>query len=207
MYAIVDIAGQQFKVRQGEEIFVHRLEGDEGAQIGFPKVMLIENEGKSIIGTPVILGAEVKVTILEHLRADKIFVFRKKRRKGYQKLNGHRQYLSLVRVDEILEEGGTAPIKPVKAKIKLATPKKAEAKKAAPKKAETIKAEAKKAAPKKTETKKASPVKTESKKAAPVKAEIKKAAPKKKTIAAKTGEKTPKAAAKPRAPKKKTTEE
>jgi large subunit ribosomal protein L21 len=128
MYAIVDIAGQQFKVEKGQEIFVHRLQGDAGTRVEFPRVMLIENEGKSLIGTPVIQGAQVMGTILEHLKADKLFVFKKKRRKGYQKFNGHRQYLSLIRIEEIVEEGAVVQVKeeavkeiPVK---KAAAPKK-----------------------------------------------------------------------------------
>jgi large subunit ribosomal protein L21 len=108
MYAIVDIAGQQFKVEQGQEIFVHRLDGEKGSQMDFDKVLMIENEGKTILGAPVVEGAQVKGTILEHLKGDKVFVFKKKRRKGYQKLNGHRQYLSLLKIDSIEEKGAKA---------------------------------------------------------------------------------------------------
>jgi large subunit ribosomal protein L21 len=104
MYAIVDIAGQQFKVEKGQEIFVHRLEGEKGAKLGFDKVMLIDNEGKTIVGTPVIDGAHVEGTIVDHLRGDKVFVFKKKNRKGYKKFNGHRQYLSLVKIEDIVEK-------------------------------------------------------------------------------------------------------
>jgi len=106
MYAIVDIAGQQFKVEKGQEVFVHRLEGDKGAKLDFNKVMLIEHDGKTTVGTPVIEGASVQGTIVDHLRGDKLFVFKKKRRKGYKKFNGHRQYLSLVKIEDIQE---TAP--------------------------------------------------------------------------------------------------
>ena len=108
MYAIVDIAGQQFKVEQGQEIFVHRLAGNEGAQMDFDKVLLIEKDGKTTIGAPVIEGAQVKGTILEHLKGDKVFVFKKKRRKGYKKFNGHRQYLSLLKIDAIEEKAAKA---------------------------------------------------------------------------------------------------
>jgi large subunit ribosomal protein L21 len=104
MYAIVDIAGQQFKVEKGQEIFVHRLEGEKGDKVGFDKVMLLDEDGKTIVGTPVIDGAMVHATIMEHLRGDKLFVFKKKNRKGYKKFNGHRQYLSLVRIEDILEK-------------------------------------------------------------------------------------------------------
>jgi len=106
MYAIVDIAGQQFKVEKGQEVFVHRLEGDKGTKLDFNKVMLIEHDGKTTVGTPVIEGASVQGTIVDHLRGDKLFVFKKKRRKGYKKFNGHRQYLSLVKIEDIQE---TAP--------------------------------------------------------------------------------------------------
>jgi large subunit ribosomal protein L21 len=104
MYAIVDIAGQQFKVEKGQEIFVHRLEGEKGAKLDFDKVMLIDRDGKTVIGTPVIEGALVQGTIVDHQRGDKVFVFKKKRRKGYKKFNGHRQYLSLVKIEDILEK-------------------------------------------------------------------------------------------------------
>jgi len=104
MYAIVDIAGQQFKVEKGQELFVHRLEGEKGAKLDFDKVMLIDHEGKTTVGTPVIEGAHVEGTILDHLRGDKLFVFKKKRRKGYKKFNGHRQYLSLVKIEDIVEK-------------------------------------------------------------------------------------------------------
>jgi len=104
MYAIVDIAGQQFKVEKGQELFVHRLEGEKGAKLDFDKVMLIDNEGKTTIGTPVIKGAHVEGTILDHLKGDKIFVFKKKRRKGYKKFNGHRQHLSLLKIEDIIKK-------------------------------------------------------------------------------------------------------
>jgi large subunit ribosomal protein L21 len=104
MYAIVDIAGQQFKVEKGQELFVHRLEGEKGSGLDFDKVMLIDHEGKTVVGTPVIEGAHVRGTIVDHLRGDKVFVFKKKRRKGFKKFNGHRQYLSLLKIEEIVEK-------------------------------------------------------------------------------------------------------
>ncbi len=103
MYAIVDIAGQQFKVTQGQQIFVHRLEGEEGSKATFDKVLMIDNEGKTKIGAPTVAGANVEVKILEHMKGDKVIVFKKKRRKGYQKSNGHRQYLSKVLIENITE--------------------------------------------------------------------------------------------------------
>ncbi|MBE0651977.1 MAG: 50S ribosomal protein L21 [Bacteroidales bacterium] len=101
MYAIVDIAGQQFKVEQGQEIFVHRLSEDEGASVKFDKVLLIDQDGKVNVGTPVVEGANVDVKVLEHVRGDKVKVFKKKRRKGYQKESGHRQDLSKVLIEKI----------------------------------------------------------------------------------------------------------
>lgn len=102
MYAIVEIAGQQFKVVKDQQIFVHRLPEVEGANIEFEKVMLIENEGKVNVGTPLVQGAKVSATVLNHLKGDKVLVFKKKRRKGYQKLNGHRQYLTKINIDNIV---------------------------------------------------------------------------------------------------------
>lgn len=103
MYAIVEIAGQQFKVMQGQELFVNRLESEEGSKISFDKVLLIENGGNTKVGTPTVAGANVKATIKEHCKGKKVIVFKKKRRKGYQTLNGHRQYLSKVLIDSITE--------------------------------------------------------------------------------------------------------
>jgi len=103
MYAIVDIAGQQFKVRQGQHVFVHRLEAEEGSNVSFGKVLLIDNDGSVKVGTPTLTGASVEAKVLEHLKGDKVLVFKKKRRKGYQKMNGHRQYLSKVLIESITE--------------------------------------------------------------------------------------------------------
>ena len=101
MYAIVDIAGQQFKVEKEQEIFVHRLEGEEGATVTFNKVLLIDNAGKINVGTPNVEGASISAKILSHMKGDKVIVFKKKRRKGYQKANGHRQYLSKIQIEDI----------------------------------------------------------------------------------------------------------
>ena len=101
MYAIVDIAGQQFKVEQGKKIFVHRLEGEEGAKVSFDKVLLTDNEGAVELGNPYIGGIAVNATILQHLKGEKVIVFKKKRRKGHQKKNGHRQCLTQIQIDEI----------------------------------------------------------------------------------------------------------
>ena len=101
MYAIVEIAGQQFKVEQGQEVFVHRLSNDEGAEVEFDKVLLVDDEGSVKVGAPVVEGAKVNGKVVEHVRGDKVIVFKKKRRKGYQKQNGHRQDLTKVRIEKI----------------------------------------------------------------------------------------------------------
>ena len=102
MYVIVDIQGQQFKVKQDQKLFVHRINAEQGSEVEFEKVMLIDNEGTITVGTPVVEGAKVVVEILSHLKGDKVLVFKKKRRKGHRKLNGHRQQFSEVRVKEII---------------------------------------------------------------------------------------------------------
>lgn len=117
MYAIVDIAGQQFKVEKDQEIFVNRLEGKEGSKVKFEDVLLFEDKGKVSVGTPIVKGVTVTAKILSHDKADKITVFKKKRRKGYQKENGHRQCLSKIQIEKI-----------GKAAAKKAAPKKVEEK-------------------------------------------------------------------------------
>ena len=102
MYAIVDIAGQQFKVEAGMEIFVNRLKADKGAALEFDKVLLIDNEGAVKVGSPYVEGTAVKATVLDNeAKAKKVLVFKKIRRKGFQTLNGHRQKLSKIRIDAI----------------------------------------------------------------------------------------------------------
>ena len=102
MYVIVDIQGQQFKVTQDQKLFVHRINAEEGSEVEFPNVMLIDNGGAITIGTPTVDGAKVIVEILSHVKGDKVLVFKKKRRKGYRKLNGHRQQFSEVIVKQII---------------------------------------------------------------------------------------------------------
>lgn len=101
MYAVVDIAGQQFKVEQGQEIFVHRLEGAPDEKVSFDKVLLKGDGGAVTVGEPHIGGSSVGATIIEHLKGDKVIVFKKKRRKGYKVRNGHRQYLTKIKIDSI----------------------------------------------------------------------------------------------------------
>lgn len=108
MYAIVEIAGQQFKVEKDQYLFVHRLEGKEGSKVTFDNVLLIEDKGKVVVGAPAVKGASVSAKVLEHLKGNKVIVFKKKRRKGYQKKNGHRQYFTKILVEGISEKGGVA---------------------------------------------------------------------------------------------------
>ena len=101
MYAIVEIAGQQFKVEEGQEIFVHRLQAAEGDALSYDQVLLVDNEGSVSVGKPTVSGASVGVTVLEHLKGDKVIVFKKKRRKGYKTKNGHRQSFTKIKIDSI----------------------------------------------------------------------------------------------------------
>ena len=101
MYAIVEIAGQQFKVEKGQEIFTHRLEGDLDAALEFDKVLLVDNEGSISVGVPTVNGASVSATIVAHLKGEKVIVFKKKRRKGYVVKRGHRQSLTKIRIEGI----------------------------------------------------------------------------------------------------------
>jgi len=156
MYAIVEIAGQQFKVERGNKLYVHRLDANEGAKVEFDKVFLIDNGGKISVGSPVVDGAKVAATVIEHLKGDKVAVFKKLRRKGYQKWNNHRQHLTQVLIQGILTNGETLKDeltaekavrsylphsqRNVAAKTEVVVEKKAPAKKAAAKKAPAKKA-------------------------------------------------------------------
>jgi len=139
MYAIVEIAGQQFKVQKDQKIFVHRLDAQEGKKVDFDKVLLIEDKGKVTLGAPAIKGAAVSAKVEEHVKGDKVIVFRKKRRKGYRKKNGHRQSFTALTITDIIASGAKAS-KP--AAEKKEEPKKAAPKAEAPKKEEAPKAEA-----------------------------------------------------------------
>ena len=122
MYAIVEMAGQQFKVAKDQKVFVHRLDAKEGSKVSFDRVLLIDDNGSITIGAPVVEGAAVEVKVLQHLKGDKVIVFKKKRRKGYQKQNGHSQYLTEGSIENIVSSGAK------KATAKKAAPKKEEAK-------------------------------------------------------------------------------
>ena len=159
MYAIVEIAGQQFKVEKDQQIFVHRLDNKEGAKVEFDNVLLIDNKGKVNVGAPDISGAKVTAKVLGHMKGDKVIVFKKKRRKGYRVKNGHRQSFTQIEIQSIVEKGATAK-KEAKATVKKeakaepkAAAKKAPAKKAAPK-AKAASAAKPKATAKKTTAKK-----------------------------------------------------
>jgi large subunit ribosomal protein L21 len=107
MYAIVEIAGQQFKVEEGQEIFVHRLQAEEGDNLSFDEVLLTDNDGDVAVGKPTVAGVSVNATVLGHLKGDKVIVFKKKRRKGYKTKNGHRQHFTKISIDSI--GSGVAP--------------------------------------------------------------------------------------------------
>ena len=101
MLAIVTIAGQQFKVEEGQEIFVHQLDASAGDNVSFDNVHMLINGDSTSVGTPVISGASVGATVLNHQKGDKVIVFKKKRRKGYQVKNGHRQSFTKIKIDSI----------------------------------------------------------------------------------------------------------
>jgi large subunit ribosomal protein L21 len=129
MYAIVEMAGQQFKVAKDQKVYVHRLQGEVGSKVTFDNVLLIDEKGNVTIGAPAIEGASVTAQILSHLKGDKVIVFKKKRRKGYIKKNGHRQYLSEIQIESIAASGAkkAAPKKEAAPKAKAAPKKSAKA--------------------------------------------------------------------------------
>ncbi len=144
MYAIVEMAGQQFKVAKDQKVYVHRLQTEEGKKVTFDNVLLLDDGKNVTIGAPAIDGAAVEAKVIKHLRGDKVIVFHKKRRKGYRKKNGHRQSLTEIVIESIVAKGAK--------KTKAAEPKKAAPKKeAAPKDV----APKKEAAPKKAAAPKA----------------------------------------------------
>ena len=157
MYAIVEIAGQQFKVERGNKVYVHRLEANEGSKVEFDKVLLVDNDGKISVGNPTVDGAKVAATVIEHLKGDKVIVFKKLRRKGYQKWNNHRQSFTQILVQGILGKGETLKDEiAVEKKVRVGTPAKSTKPVAevTEKKAPAKKAPAKKAAAKKVTKKK-----------------------------------------------------
>ncbi len=119
MYAIVEIAGQQFKVAKDQKVYVHRLQEEEGSLVTFDNVLLLEDGSNITIGAPAIDGAAVEAKVVKHLKGDKVIVFKKKRRKGYRKKNGHRQYLTQLVIESIIASGA-------KKAAKTAAPKQTE---------------------------------------------------------------------------------
>lgn len=169
MYAIVEIAGQQFKVQAPQKLKVHRLELEEGKHVELGNVLLVSNGGKTSVGTPMVDGFRIAAKVLTHSKGDKVLIGKKKRRKGYQKVNGHRQYLTELWIEAILAKGekfdaskSTAPpvivpytpaVKKTRETAEAAPVKRSWPKKAPAKKAPAKKAAAKKAAPKKDDKK------------------------------------------------------
>ena len=152
MYAIVEIAGLQYKVEKDQRLYVNRLNVEAGKKVKFDRVLLIEEKGDVKVGAPVIDGAVVEATVNSEVKGDKVLIFKKKRRKGYQKMNGHRQIFTSITINKIT---ASAPAKKAAAKAteeKEAAPA-AAAKKSAAKKPAAKKPAAKKAAPKKSEAK------------------------------------------------------
>ncbi len=150
MYAIVEMAGQQFKVAKDQKVYVHRLQTEEGKKVTFGNVLLLGDGSDITIGAPAIDGASVEAKVVRHLKGDKVIVFKKKRRKGYQKKNGHRQSLTEIVVESIVAKGAkkaekkeeAKPVAKKEVKEKAVAPK-AKAEKAAPKKESPKKTEAK----------------------------------------------------------------
>lgn len=153
MYAIVEIAGQQFKVSKDLKVYVHRLANEEGSKVSFDKVLLLDDNGNITLGAPAIEGASVEAKVLQHLKGDKVIVFKKKRRKGYKKRNGHRQSFTQILIEGI---SATSAKKAVKAEKVTAEPKVEKAEKVE----KTVKVAAPKA-PKATKVKKTDATATE----------------------------------------------
>jgi len=146
MYAIVEMAGQQFKVAKDQKVYVHRLQTEEGKKVTFDNVLLLDDGKNVTVGAPAIDGAAVEAKVIKHLRGDKVIVFKKKRRKGYAVKNGHRQSLTEILVESIVAKGSKKAATPkAKAEPKAAAPKKVAPKTTAPK-VKTPKAAPKKAA-------------------------------------------------------------
>ena len=167
MYAIVEIAGHQYKVEKDQQVFVNRLDAEEGQKVSFDRVLLVDKDGDVTVGAPAVDGMAVHAVVERHLKGDKVLVFKKKRRKGYQKLNGFRASLTEIKITDIKKSAAkkAAPKKEAEPKAeapkKEAAAKKPAAKKPAAKKPAAKKPAAKKPAAKKPAAKKAAPKKTE----------------------------------------------
>ena len=153
MIAVLNIDGRQLKVEKNQEIYINKISGKKGEKLTFKTISLIENEKSITLGNPLVEGAEVNISILEHLKDDKIIVFKKKRRKGYKIKNGHRQMLTKIKVDSIsVGKKPKSKVEEVKGKEKTAA-KKTTAKKTTAKKTTAKKTTAKKTTAKKTTNK------------------------------------------------------
>ena len=138
MYAIVDIAGQQFKVAKDQKVYVHRLDAKTGSKVSFDQVLLLDDGGKVTVGAPAIANASVEAKVVKHLKDDKVIVFKKKRRKGYRVKNGHRQSLTEIVIEFIgtsAKKKAAPAAKAEKEAVKAKPAAKKETAKAAPKKA------------------------------------------------------------------------
>ena len=138
MYAIVDIAGQQFKVAKDQKVYVHRLDANTGSKVSFDQVLLLDDGGKITVGAPAIANASVEAKVVKHLKDDKVIVFKKKRRKGYRVKNGHRQSLTEIVIESIgtsVKKKAAPTAKAEKEAVKAKPAAKKENAKAAPKKA------------------------------------------------------------------------
>ncbi|HRG32163.1 MAG: 50S ribosomal protein L21 [Saprospiraceae bacterium] len=102
MIAIVNIQGQQFKVAAGQKVYVHHIDAEKGASVSFDDVLMLSNDGATTIGAPAIKGAKVEATVLDHVKGDKVIVYKKKRRKGLEKKNGHRQSFTQIKIESII---------------------------------------------------------------------------------------------------------
>jgi len=178
MYAIVEIAGQQFKVEEGKKIFVHHLEAEKDAILEFDRVLLLEDNDRVLVGEPTIANYVVEGKVLDHVRGDKVIVFKKKRKKGYRVKNGHRQNFSQLEIIGIGEKGSVVRKETVKkVKAKAADPVAAE--EPAEEKTGTVKKTAARKTTAKKEEAASKPAKAESKKAVEKKPAAKKASKKK----------------------------
>ena len=180
MYALVRTGGKQYRVAKDDTILVERIAADEGAEVILDDVVMLGDGDKVTIGTPRVEGAAVSATVVSQTRGPKIIIFRRKRRKNHRRTQGHRQDLTLLKINAIAEDGKS--LKPKAAPAKKAAAKEEAAPKAAAKKAAAKKAAPKaeaKAAPKKAVAKKTAAKKTAAKKTAAKKAAAKKAAAKK----------------------------
>ena len=168
MYAIVEIAGHQYKVEKDQQVFVNRLDAEEGKKVKFDRVLLVDKGGDVTVGAPAVDGMAVHAVVERHLKGDKVLVFKKKRRKGYQKLNGFRASLTEIKITDIKKAAAkkAAPKKDAEAApAKEAAAKKPAAKKPAAKKPAAKKPAAKKPAAKKPAAKKPAAKKPAAKKA------------------------------------------